>query len=142
MLLNMYKVGFGDCFKLEENSSKTTVKNNSGDEYEISLVHRLLVDCGSKSADLPAWGEFDDFVNFIYNDFFCSINDKHLKKYALLTHFHEDHYKGFLRLSEKFESKMKGKKAFVPNDEIILEILKAVENDYSCYLETKAKKCD
>ncbi len=104
MLLTMYKVGFGDCFKLEDTVVQIKVNNDSSNEHDNSIVHRLLVDCGSKNADLPVWGKFDGFVRFIYNDLFCSTNIEQIKRYALLTHFHEDHYKGFMEISDKLKS--------------------------------------
>ena len=87
--------------------------------YETELTEEIKID----------FEDFRFFLNKINNNDLSNIIDlkiSFIKK----------------KIIDVINSKMKGKKAFVPNDEIILEILKAVENDYSCYLETKAKKCD
>lgn len=104
MLLTMYKVGFGDCFKFEETISKSIINNTSSFECQNSISYKMLVDCGSKNAELSGFGKFDKFVDFVYNDIFISPDTEQVKRYALLTHFHEDHYKGFLKLSDKLKN--------------------------------------
>lgn len=104
MHLTMYKVGFGDCFKFEETTTKAIFNNTGSVESKNSIIHKMLVDCGSKNADLPVYGNFDYFVDSVYRDIFDSPNNIQVKRYALLTHFHEDHYKGFLQLSDKLKN--------------------------------------
>ncbi len=103
----MYKVGFGDCFKFEETISKSIINNTSSFECQNSISYKMLVDCGSKNAELSGFGKFDKFdkfVDFVYSDIFISPDTEQVKRYALLTHFHEDHYKGFLKLSDKLKN--------------------------------------
>lgn len=104
MDLTMYNVGFGDCFLLEESiernfiqSKGTTVDNNT----KVSC--KLLLDCGSKNGTLPNNRTFDKIVDILF-DLFQFSNNVPVKRYALLTHFHEDHYKGFLKMSKDFEA--------------------------------------
>ena len=96
MRLTMHNVGFGDCFELEENN------------------HRLLVDCGSKNKLLPnpANGTFLHFVDMLFSNFNFRDEETNeiITRDALLTHFHEDHYKGFKRIAKKFEKDSKLKR--------------------------------
>lgn len=116
MLLTMYKVGFGDCFKFEETTTETIINNTGSVECEKQITHKMLVDCGSKNAVLPTNVTFEKFVDNIYHNIFCFQNNNELvKRCALLTHFHEDHYKGFLQLSDNLKKdKKKFDKFYVP----------------------------
>lgn len=59
MHLTMYKVGFGDCFKFEETTTKAIFNNTGSVESKNSIIHKMLVDCGSKNADLTRVLEMD-----------------------------------------------------------------------------------
>ena len=84
MHLTMYKVGFGDCFKFEETTTETKISDNGIFECEKQITHKMLVDCGNKNADLPVYGKFDNFVDFVYRDIFASPNNIQVKRYACM----------------------------------------------------------
>lgn len=69
----MYNVGFGESILLDNNESKC-----------------LLVDCGSEKANK------DVIFRRIHNDIL-----KYNHKTALITHFHDDHINGFIKMIEK-----------------------------------------
>ncbi len=79
----MQNVGFGDCFILTEE--------------DVSL----LVDCGTMAFNgmNSNHNDFKDLVSEVKTKI-----DRYDKKFALLSHFHKDHYKGFKCLSEKYSN--------------------------------------
>lgn len=75
----MWNVGFGDCFTFSEGSEL------------------MMVDCGTVNLSNKV---FNPIVDGIKSSFI----DKHQNNYALITHFHDDHIKGFKYLSENYSS--------------------------------------
>ena len=119
MRLTMHNVGFGDCFELEENN------------------HRLLVDCGSKNELLPnpANGTFFRFVDNLFFDFHFEdeeTNEIFLRD-ALLTHFHADHYKGFIRIAKNFKKDSKLKRF----DRFYVPYIAFNDKDKYCFIFVK-----
>ena len=81
MKLNMFNVGFGDCFIIKSESTN------------------FLVDCGTIKFNYRMFKSFSEFVDYI-NQYELTRNKKNI---GLITHFHEDHYGGFKLLKNKGE---------------------------------------
>lgn len=70
--IEMYKVGFGDCFICSDNEGK----------------NKMLVDCGS----------IGTISQNIIQEIDWSLSKSH--NYLMITHFHDDHYNGLTRLNK------------------------------------------
>lgn len=78
MNINMYDVNFGDCFVFEN-------QKNS-----------LIIDCGTKSKESYIAERVSEILELYI--------DKKEECHALITHFHEDHIKGFKYMEKSREN--------------------------------------
>ncbi|SHL07726.1 hypothetical protein SAMN05216582_1408 [Selenomonas ruminantium] len=96
MFIEMHNVGFGDCFNITNNN------------------HHLIVDCGSVryKGNRQHPKTFKDFVEH------CIIQEINMNPTddysALITHFHQDHYRGFNHMSKAFNMKSVFSCLYVP----------------------------
>jgi beta-lactamase superfamily II metal-dependent hydrolase len=80
MKIKMYNVGFGDCFIIIDQDSDSS----------------LLVDCGTIAFDNGYYTSFNSLVDDL------TIQElNHNYNYGLITHFHEDHFRGFREIANK-----------------------------------------
>lgn len=84
MELEMVNVGFGDCFILYDNINKIS----------------FMVDFGSRGFKNSNFKRIDQLAEYLKSTYI----DSNSKNFALITHFHLDHYSGFNYLSKHYSN--------------------------------------
>lgn len=84
MELKMINVGFGDCFIFFDGSNRVS----------------FMVDFGSRGFKNSNFTDIDQLAEHIKSTYL----DLNNRNYALITHFHSDHYSGFKYLSKHYSN--------------------------------------